>query len=413
MQVIVFTFLIVSVGISVSIPHSFDLRGTHIQEPCNVYEDVLHSYRSDMYDFDLKFYRAVAARSVQYNFVYSPLSIWLILAGLAEGADSTTRQKIFNLLNVPYDDCTRQKYYQLATSHIVQTEDIKIISNRILLLDAGVTPNPTWYDIVMKNNILDVLNAPIRHNPAVTVEEIKKLMHAELPRINLNGNSVLLDTVDFNALWTTEFADAKIERSPFHDQLGNPVGFVDLMRVTKRARLGYAKSLKAKVLELPVGDNERYKIIFVMFPESKDVRASFGVADNDIIFEMFASFRESYVPVEVAIPRLVITSELDVRTLIEDLGVISLWNDSAATRNISYPPAMPSSFIHRATLTLENHGLHSPPPTEDVPSDVPTGLDPKFGHDFIVDRPFLFGLFDSETLTCIIASAYSVPTYKN
>ncbi|KAJ8706360.1 hypothetical protein PYW08_010986 [Mythimna loreyi] len=361
---------------------------------------------------DRPFLFAVAARSVQLNFVYSPLSVWLILAGMAEGTDSFTRQKIFNLLNVPYDDCTRQKYYQLATSHIVQADDIKVISNRILLLDAGVTPNPTWYDVVMKNNLLDVLHAPIRHNAAVTAKEIKRLMNAELPKINFNGNSVILDTVDFNALWTTEFADAKIERSPFHDQLGNPIGFVDLMKTTKRARLGYVKNLKAKVLELPIGANERYRVVFGMFPGSKDVRASFGIATKDIIFEMFASFRESYVPVEVAIPRLVITSELDVRTLIEDLGVTSLWNDPAATRNVSYPPALPSSFVHRATLTLDNHGVQSSPP-EEPPSDLPTGLDPKVGNDFIADRPFLYGLFDAETLTCIMASAFSVPTYQN
>ncbi|KAJ8708628.1 hypothetical protein PYW08_010010 [Mythimna loreyi] len=413
MQVFIFAFLAGCVGLSVSIPHSFDLRGTHIQEPCNVYEDVSHSYRSDTYDFAVKFYKAVAARSIDFNFVYSPLSVWLILAGMAEGADSVTRQQIFNLLSLPYDECTRQKYYQLATSHIIQADDVKVISNRVLLLDAGVTPNPTWYDVVTKNNLLDVLTGPIKHNPTVTVKEIKQLMRAELPKINLEGNSVIIDTIDYNALWTTEFADARIERSPFHDQVGNPIGFVDLMKITKRARLGYVKSIKAKMLELPVGENERYRMVFAMFPESNDVRSSFDPLSIDIVFEMFESFRESYIPVEVAIPRLVISCEHDVRALIEDMGVTSLWNDPAATRNVSHPPALPSSFVQRTTLTLDNHGLQPSPPAQAAPYGTPTGLDPKVGNDFIADRPFLYALFDAETLTVMIASAYSIPTYKN
>ena len=331
MKLFIFAILIACVGVSISTPHSFDLRGTHFLEPCNVHEDVLLNYRSATYDFALNFYKAVAARS-ELNFVYSPLSVWLVLAGMAEGSDSYTRQQIFSLLNLPYDECTRQKYYQLATSRIVQADDIKVISNRVLLLDAGVTPNPSWYDIVRKNNLLDVLTAPIRYNPQVTANEIKRLMRAELPSLNFNGNSVIIDTIDYNALWTTEFADARIERAPFHDEAGNQVGFVDLMRVTKRARLGYVKAVKAKVVELPIGVNERYRMIFAIFPESNDIKRDFAIVNNEIIFAMFESFKESYVPVEVAIPRIVITSEFDVKALIQDMGVTSLWSDPAATR---------------------------------------------------------------------------------
>ncbi|KAJ8708284.1 hypothetical protein PYW07_010409 [Mythimna separata] len=413
MQVFVFAFLAGCVGLSVSVPHSFDLRGTHIQEPCNVYEDVTHSYRSDIYNFAITLYNAVVPRSPGLNFIYSPVSAWLTLAAIGEGADPVTRQQIFNLFNIPHDDCTRQKYYQLATSRIIVADDIKIISNRILLLDAGVTPNPTWFDIVTKNNLLDVLAGPIRHNPAVTIEEIRRLMQAELPRINFDGNSVILNKIDYNGLWTTEFAEARIERSPFYDQAGNSLGFVDLMKVTKRARLGYVKSLNARVLELPIGVNERYRMVFVMFPESKDIITEFEVLTPEIIFELLESFRESVVPVEVAIPRMVISSEIDLRTLLEDLGVTSLWNDPAATRNVSYPPALPSSFVHRTTLTLDNHGLHSPPPQPTTTHGTPTGLDPKVDHDFIANRPFLYALCDAETYSVIIASAYIEPTYKN
>ncbi|KAJ8708287.1 hypothetical protein PYW07_010412 [Mythimna separata] len=389
MQIFIFAFLAGCIGLSVSIPHNFDWHGTHIQGPCNIYKDVTHKFRSDMYDFTIKIYKAVAARSTDFNFVFSPLSVWIILSGMAEGADFYNRKQLFNFLSLPYDECTRQKYYQLATSHIVQAHDIKIISDRILLLDAGVTPNPTWYNIVTRNNLLNVYTAPIRHS-----------------------NSVILDTIDYNALWTTEFGAGRIERSPFYDLSGNQVGYVDLMKVTTLARLSYVKSIKAKMLELPIGENGRYRMLFAMFSGSFDITAALGSVTNNSAFEVFESFKEDFVPVEVALPRQVVYSELDMRTLIEDLGVTSLWNDPAATRHVSYPPALPSSFIQRATLTLDYHGLHSPPPPR--PSyGTPSGPDPQVGNNFIANRPFLYALCDAETYTVIMASAFSVPTYKN
>lgn len=336
MHILIFALLAACAEVSVSTPHTFDLRGTHLQEPCNVHENVLRNYHTDLYDFALAFYKGVAAKSAIYHFVYSPLSVWLTLAGMAEGADSYTRQQIFSLLNIPYDECTRQKYYQLATSSIFQANDVKVINNRVLLLDAGVTPNPTWYDVVTKNNLLDVLSAPIRYNPEVTGNEIRRLTRAELPNLDFSGNSVILETIDYNALWTTEFADARIERSPFYDQVGNPVGFVDLMKVTKRARLGYVKSLKAKVLELPVGANERYRMALGMFPEASNVRTAFSIVTSEIITELFESYKESHVPVELAIPRFVMSSELDVKSIAEVMGITSLWTDPAATRYLFF-----------------------------------------------------------------------------
>ncbi|XP_021192793.3 plasminogen activator inhibitor 2, macrophage [Helicoverpa armigera] len=417
MRVFIFAILVACAEFCVSTPrpHNFDLKGTHLLEPCNVHIDVSHEYRSDLYEFAISMYRAVAARK-EINFVYSPLSVWIMLAGLAEGSDPYTQQQLFSLLKLPYDACTRQKYYQYAGSRLVPSEDVKIISNRVLLLDAGVTPNPTWYDLVLKNNIMDVLTAPLHYNPVATTNELRRLLNAHLPSINLKGNSILVDTVDYNGLWTTEFADARIERAPFYDQLGNAIGFVDLMKVTKRAKLGYVKSLKAKVVELPVGGNEQYKMIFALFPETDNVRNTFNLVTSEIVFEMFDSFKESNVPVEIAIPRFVTTNELDIRTVVEDLGVTSLWTDPAATRNVSHPPALPSSWVHRATLTLDNHGVYSSP--FEVPqatpyvAEGPTGLDPKVGNEFTADRPFLFALFDVETLTCLVASSFSVPTYK-
>ncbi|XP_022837526.1 plasminogen activator inhibitor 2, macrophage-like [Spodoptera litura] len=413
MHIILLTSLAATLAACSPEPHSFNLDGTHISEPCNLYEDVSRKFREDLYNISLITYQALARRS-DLNYVYSPLSIWLTLAGLAEGADYHTQQQLFNFLKLSTDACSRQKYYRRATSRIVQSDDVNIINNRILLIDSGVTLNPTWYDLVLKNNLLEVLSAPLRSNPILTTIEVKQLTNIHNSRLDLTGNSVLLDTIDYNALWTTEFEQAKIDRSPFFNQVGELVGFVDLMRMKKRARLGHIKSVNAKALELPVGQDERFKMVFVIFLETNDVNQKLNILDTSVAFEVFDSFKTSYVPVEVAIPRVVITSEVDVRSMLEELGITSLWNDPVATRNISSPSALPRSYVQRTALTLDNRGLLPPPPPEILgPLDTPvTGLDPKLGNEFIANQPFFFGLFDSESLTCIIAAAFTAPTYR-
>lgn len=331
MYIVLLTSLAATLAVCSPEPHSFNLDGTHISEPCNLYEDVSENFRKDLYNITLVTYQALARRS-DLNYVYSPLSIWLTLAGLAEGADYHTQQQLFNFLKLSPDACSRQKYYRQATSRIIQSDDISIINNRILLIDAGVKPNPTWYDLVLKNNLLEVLSAPLRSNPILTAIEVKQLTNIHNTGLDLSGNSIVLDTVDYNALWTTEFEHARIERAPFFSQTGQHTGYVDLMRMKKRARLAHVKSVNAKALELPVGKDERYKMVFVIFLETPNVHHKLNILDTSVAYEMFEMFKTSYVPIEVAIPRVLITSEVDVKSMLEEFGITSLWNDPVATR---------------------------------------------------------------------------------
>ncbi|XP_022837524.1 serpin-Z10-like [Spodoptera litura] len=377
---------------------------------CNVNRDYIRDYRSATYDFCLFSLRPVAVRS-NFNFVYSPISIWTIVAAIAEGADPLTQQKLFQLLHLPpHDPCLRYAFYQLATSRAIPSNEVNIRNNRILLINEGTTLNPTWHDIVVKNSLLDVVTAPIKYNSVATANEIKRIMSARLPTLDLSGNSVLLDTIDYNGLWTTAFADAVIERAPFYSPQGEVLGSVDMMRVRRRARMGYIKAVNAKVLELSVGSDERYRMIFGVVIGNADIKPVVAAVTSETVFQVIDSLRESAVPIDVAIPRMVISSEIDVRVILKDLGITEIFTDPAATRYISDPPAFPSSFLQRTTFVLNSTGLYTPPQEPDI-YNAPTGLDLALGRDFIADRPFLFGLFDVETYTCIMAAAYTSPTY--
>ncbi|KAJ8707757.1 hypothetical protein PYW07_011434 [Mythimna separata] len=377
---------------------------------CYINQDLTAAFRSSTYQFILPLYKSVGARS-NLNFVLSPNSVWIIVAAIAEGADPVTQQKLFQLLSVPKDPCVRQVYYQLATTRALPSNDVNIKNTRVWLFDDGTTINPTWHDLVVSNSLLEVVRAPIRHNPIATANEIKRIMSASLPRLNLSGNSVILDTMDYNGLWSTAFADAVIERAPFYNLQRETIGAVDIMRVQRRARMTYSEKLQAKIIELPVGADGRYRILFGTIIGNIDLASVVGKVTGDLVLEIIGSLQPSLVPIDVAIPRMVISSEIDMRVVLEDLAVKELWTDPAVTRYISNPPALPSSFVQRTTLVLNNTGLEYAYPEPQSAYSTRTGLDPILGREFIADRPFLFGLFDAETWACLMSAIYTKPTY--
>lgn len=258
--------------------------------------------------------------------------MWMTLAGIAEGSDYYTQHQLFQLLQLPSDPCVRLKYYEIAASRFSFTSDVTIVSNRALVIDHGVTPNPVWHNFVAGNSLLDVRSVPIKYNPAEAASRIRQAVYASFPRLDLRGNSVLIDRMDYNGLWTTAFADAVVKRAPFHNLAGECIGTVDMMRVKRHGKIGYAKVIKAKILELPIGVNDRYSMIFALVVENIDLRPIIRDMKSSVLSHVVRSLRQTEVPIDIALPQFTINSELDVKTILEEFGVTNLWTDPEATR---------------------------------------------------------------------------------
>ena len=299
--------------------------------PCPEFINVIDGYREAMHNFTIETYKRVAPRGT-YQFVMSPHSMWMTIAGIAEGSDYFTQQQLFQLLLLPSNPCVRQKYYQLAATRFTFSSDVSVVSNRALVIDHGVIPNPVWHNFVARNSLLDIRSAPIKHNPAEAANRIRQAVEADFPQLDLRGNSVLLDTMDYNGLWNTAFADAVVKRAPFYNIAGENIGAVDLMRVKRRGKIGYVASIQAKILELPIGVNNRYSMVIALVVGNSDLRPIVRNMRSSLVTKVLASLRETQVPIDIALPQFTINSELDAKTILEDLGVTSLWTDPAATR---------------------------------------------------------------------------------
>lgn len=304
-------------------------------ESCLLYRDVTRDYRVSVYEFTTQAIKDVGPRSL-YHFIFSPLSVWIVLAAMAEGADPYTQKHLFGLLRLPNDPCARLRYYQLATSRYIPGNDVSVLSTRSLVVNHGLAVNPYWHNFVSKNRLIDLASTPLQYDPQGSLNAIRLLSSATLANIDLSGNSLLVDTLDFNGLWSTAFSDAVIQRSPFYDPYGQKIGAIDLMRVSRRARIAFVSSINAKILELSIGVDDRYRMLFALILDTTDIDTIVSTIKSTIIDEFLGKSRESYVPVEIAIPRLTMTSEVNVRSILVNLGVRSLWTDPAVTRYLIF-----------------------------------------------------------------------------
>lgn len=292
-------------------------------------QDAYGPYQKAQNDFYKRLYARVAAHS-DNHFVFSPYTIWLSLAALAEGSDPSVQPKEFHDLYLPEEKCVRNKFYDIALHVGSSGRGISLRRRRSLIVDENLVVNPTWAQYVKNSGLLDVAVAPIKSNPKETSKRLKDYLGSRA-NIMVTGNSILLDSLDYQGLWATAFPKARIYRAPFYNDMGQQIGSVDMMRIKKRARLAHVPFSNTKILELPVGDEGRYSMLIAVGTGNNVITNALESFLGSFL-DIFSLLELSVVPIEIAIPRFAMSSEFDVRPALHEVGIDWYWKDPAATR---------------------------------------------------------------------------------
>lgn len=284
-------------------------------------------YHRGMQEFSTKLFKQIAYQNNDH-FVSSPYSIWLALAAFAEGSEGVTQKQLFEFLNLPKNQCLREKYYEIATSLESPGNDVFLKRQRLFILDDILKVNDTWMTTVRSSGLIDTKIAPIR-GLDLTANQLPEFKMSEF---EVNGNSLVLDTLDYEGLWTTAFDNSSIQKSYFYNDEGEMIGHVDLLRIKKRVRLCYVPFLNAKLLELPVGNNGRYRMLFILNLGNNGIRRTVEKFPSSFIIDSLPLLVETAVPADVAIPKFRMTTEIDYMKVLDSLGMKSIWKDGNANR---------------------------------------------------------------------------------
>lgn len=390
---------------------------------CAFEDDLGTLFQQANNEFSAKMFKETASMNCRIeeravpHFTVSASNTFMTLAAIVEGSDGTTQHELLDVLNLPQDECQRKMFNRKSLIRDQSNIDIIFNRNRILGVDKCLQVNHEWRNSVATYQDLEVIRFPLKSNPVKSALEIRRIISSPVKHFNGTGNSLLLNSLDYQGLWTTAFPNAVIEKKPFYDDEDKHIGYVDMMQTKMYVMMGYVKSLKSKVIEIPVGPNGRYRVFMAQRISEGKLSEIIEKMPHNIFFEIRKSLRQSRVPVEVAIPRFTIDSEHDLRPVLESMGLTALWQHPEECKRISEPASFVTGYLQRVSVTFDTAGVNvaqkTPENTDLQPDcDPKTGLNPLVGLSFVANHPMLFSILDSKTFTSIVSGVFSVPTYE-
>lgn len=263
------------------------------------------------------------------NFVYSTYSAWLSMAAIAEGSED--RKILDDIIGLPLDWCVRKQYEKKILEIEKPSTGVSMLRTRALVIDDNLRLRRPWQAFVPDHLHETLITAPINSDPLTAAYAIRQIINFQFQELSLNGNSVLLDSMDYSAFWKTSFPEI-LKKQPFYDNFGKQTGWVDMMKTKMRARVTYVDEIKMKVLELPVGKDSRYRMLFGIMNENIDFIDLYRHAGTNIPKIMTDSLKESSERIEIQIPKYSIHTELNLKNILESMGVTSVWHKPSVTR---------------------------------------------------------------------------------
>lgn len=164
-------------------------------------------------------------------------------------------------------------------------------------------------------------------------------------------------------------------------------------------------SLNASIVELPYGDDNRISML-LLYPHSSlaDVFQNLRTANIREIHRLLSEDEDERGEVRLTLPKFKIDSDLELRTVLEHLGIKDIFDQGKANlAKISKTPVSVSRVFHKAVIEVDEVGT--------VAAAVTIG----YAHDRIVppevvfNRPFGFLITDRTTQSVLFAGQVRNP----
>ncbi|CAH0403453.1 unnamed protein product [Chilo suppressalis] len=376
---------------------------------CN-HKSALLILKRPAYEFSVKLLDRVAQAS-DAHFVYSPISTWLQLLTLSEGAHGQTLKEIWNVTKHLRLKCFRRKWRSIVNRVDTQLKDV---SKRrgFMVVDKLMNVKKSFILEVERLKSLQVLMLDFNY-PVTAADIANKEVESATNGVIVNAftpydfNSTVLlmaDTSFYKSNWKIPFNTVYTRPEPFYSEFGVDEGEVNMMNRIDYFNYTEIPRIGAKVLELPCGSGDRVTMLFFL-PTTGSIRDLFFSLQRIRIMSIFNKFKvDGASLVDVKIPRFKITTDIDsIPELLYDMGVKRVFHpDLANLRGISDFKVYASLMAQVADIEVNEEGV-----TATAVADFL--LANKVSKDFTANRPFAFLLIDKRTELILFAGTYSTP----
>ena len=341
------------------------------------------------------------------NAVYSPLNVYLALAMLAETTAGESRQQILDLLECNSIEDLRTQVHAIWNANYRDDERTVSILGNSVWLDAELPYQQETLDRLAKYYYASAFQGQMgsdEYNKVLHAwmnEQTGNLLEDQINDIKMDVSTVfaLVSTVYYEGGWSSPFTANDITEEIFYGALGESKCKMMHRRLTDYT---YRWGDRFVAVGLSLSDGE---MDFILPDEG--VRVEDLLSDTQALRYIVsgdAEDRQRRVIVNLSIPQFDVESQMDLISNLKKLGITDCFEEGKA----DFSPLLLSSdtvvgkIQHGARVVVNEQGVKAAAYTyiEDVfISPLPEELKEV---DFVVDRPFIFVLRNSDGLPLFV-----------
>ncbi len=331
--------------------------------------------------------------SKEGNILLSPLSIWLAMAMLYEGANGSTAEEIARVLHFPENkSLLRENINWFLENFGNHTENYTLKIANSLWVQEGFPVKERYIEILKEFyyayfQLLDFRGAPEKARDIIngwieneTNGKIKNFFSPE--SITPATVAVLVNAIYFHGFWSYQFNESLTKKEPFYSSSGKIM--VDMMHISEEFK--YTEDHDTQVLEMPYkGGN--FSMVIVL-PKKSTLNISLKNLEK--------WRRELHlVKANVSFPKFKLDEKFSVKDILEGMGIREVFNPSADLSDMGPGGIFASDVFHETYISVDEKGTEAAAVTG-IP--IYSAIPPPLPHvEFRVDHPFLFIIEDRST----------------
>ncbi|KAF3701227.1 Protein Z-dependent protease inhibitor [Channa argus] len=364
-------------------------------------------------DFAMNLYRQISS-SHDKNIFFSPLSISASFGALLMASGGVTYDELLIGLNLEQLQRAEQpelipKLFQLLHENITQNGSLKLDQGMALFVHRHFGVEKAFEGQIKKffhANIETVdfsdTKRSIRSINDYIKNKTKNKVTDMISTLDAETQLMLISTIFFQGSWQMPFNPNFTHGASFYIDNYNVVQVPMMVKEDKFFTME-DYPLGARVLKLPY---QQGVSMLILLPNKG---MDYTVIDEDITAEKFITWlkRLQKIKLEVNIPKFRIEQSYSLHNLLPDMGMGSLFSNSANLTKLSQDKGLKvSEVLHKAVIDVDETGTTAAAATT-------TGITPySLPRTFIVDRPFFFFIYHEET-NCLLFMGRVIDPSKN
>lgn len=286
------------------------------------------------------------------NALYSPLSLYLALSLVVEGASGSSQEEVLKAFNISSKDLTSLNYY-LLTQLPFNNDKQQFLLNNSLWLNKDFSLNEQYHKFIKQHYGVETYLEVIDGRPNKKASDwVKEQTHGLLePEVTLTDPITIINTLYFKDTWEKKFDPALSYEDDF------------TLNDSSTTKVTY---MKQQLKPMFFNQNDSYTKVTLGFHNKYSLMLVLPNNDNiETIIENKHFLNDEHMRGEVILHLPKFTQKSDSMNLIptlEKLGITSIFDgDTANLTKMSenpntHPPLYVSEIIQGTYLTIDEEG---------------------------------------------------------